>query len=81
MADPDLEMAGGGGGGGGNQDLEIRAGGLQKHFFRPFGPHFGRKITGGPPGPSPGSDTAYRIGVYTIPHSFSCRPEKLWGIE
>ena len=33
-------------------------GGLQKIFFRPFGPHSGLKI-GGTPGPSPGSGTGY----------------------
>ena len=49
--------------------LEIKGGGgpgLEKKFFRPFGPHFGLKIGGGgggggvchpDPGPSPGSDT------------------------
>ena len=42
MADPDLEIRWrGGGGDGGHQDLEIRAGDLQKNLFRPFGPHFG----------------------------------------
>ena len=33
MADPDLKIKG--------------VGGLQKNVFRPFGPRFGRKITGG----------------------------------
>ena len=37
LADPDLQMGGG------------RS---PKKFFRPFGPHFGRKIRGGP-GPLP----------------------------
>ena len=78
MADPELEISRAGGGG--HQDLEIRAGGLQKNFFRPFGPHFGRKITGGPSRPLPWIRYSHRIGVYTIPDSFSCRPEKLLGI-
>ena len=53
---------GGGGGGGefGHSDPEIVGGGgwggLQKNLFRPFGPHFGRKIRG-VPGPSPRSAT------------------------
>ena len=35
-------------------------GGLQKIFFRPFGPHSGLKIGGaGTPGPSRGSGTGY----------------------
>ena len=36
-------------------------GGLQKIFFQPFGPHFGRKYGGGtgPPCPSPGSATGF----------------------
>ena len=73
MADPDLQIRGGGGS---RPDPEIRRGGLQKIFFsllRPGG--------AAPPGPFPGSATAHRIGVYTIPDSFSCRPEKLSGIE
>ena len=50
MADPDLQIRGEGWGGDG----------LQNTFFRPFGPHFGRKIRGdpGPPDPFPGSATA-----------------------
>ena len=45
-----------------NRDLMIGwgGGGLQKIFFRPFGPHFGLKIRGegpGHPGPPPGSAT------------------------
>ena len=46
-----------GGGGGSHIDPEIRGGpGLQKNFFRPFGPHFGLKIRrgAGTLGPSPG---------------------------
>ena len=45
--DPEIPVSGGGG----------RS---PKKFFRPFGPHFGRKIRGepGPPGPSPGFVTA-----------------------
>ena len=44
VADPDLQIRGGGEGGG-HPDPEIRGGpGLQKNFFRPFGPHFGRRI-------------------------------------
>ena len=62
----------GGGGGGGGPPPRRGGGGRQKNFFRSFGP-------GG--GPFPESATAHRIGVYTIPDSFSCRPEKLWGIE
>ena len=32
----------------------------KKSFFWPFGPQFGLKIRGGgPPGPSPGSDTGF----------------------
>ena len=46
--------------GAGHPEPEIRGGpGLQKRFFRPFGPHFGLKIRGWPwpPGPLPGSAT------------------------
>ena len=70
MADPPVLQIRGEGGG--RPDPEIRRGGLQKNFFRSFGP-------GG--GPFPESATAHRIGVYTIPDSFSCPPEKLSGIE
>ena len=49
MADPDLQISGGRGGGGGG------ASNLPKNSFRPFGPHFGRKIRGLVP--SPGSAT------------------------
>ena len=47
-------------GGGDHPGPEIRGrDGVQKHFFRLFGPQFGLKIEGGggPPGPSPGSTT------------------------
>ena len=51
-------------------DSKMGGGGgcLQKKFFRPSGPQFGLKISGGwAPGPSPGSTTAtYRIG--SVPH-------------
>ena len=44
VANPDREIRGGGGA---HPDPEIRGGGtLQKNFFRPFGPHFRRKIRG-----------------------------------
>ena len=48
MVDPDIQIeAGGGGGGGSHPDPEIRRRpGLQKIFFRPFGPQFGLKIRG-----------------------------------
>ena len=51
MPDPDLEIRGGGEGGG-----------LQKNVFRPLGPQFGLKISGGPD-PSPVSATAWRVKV------------------
>ena len=45
MADPDLQIRRGGGG---HPHPERRGGtGLQKNFFPPFGPHFGRKVRGG----------------------------------
>ena len=46
VADPDLQMRGGGG----HPDPRDNGGGagLQKDFFLPFGPHFSRKIRGGP---------------------------------
>ena len=47
-------------------DLQIRGGGLQKDFFRPFGPQFGLKIRPPPPGTSPGSATAIERGVFAI---------------
>ena len=55
VADPDLQIRGAGGG---HSDPEIMGegggAGLEKKI-RSFGPHFGRKITGGPrpPGPLP----------------------------
>ena len=45
VADPDCQIRGGGPG---HPDPEIRGGGLQKNLLRPFGPHFGLKIRGGP---------------------------------
>ena len=46
-ADPDLQIKVGGGGGG-HPDPEIRGrGGVQKIFFRLFGPQFGLKIREG----------------------------------
>ena len=51
VPDPDLEIRGGGGGG---LSRPLEKGGLQKNFFRSFGPQFGLKIRGcGPPGPLP----------------------------
>ena len=44
MMDPDFQIRGGGGG---HLDPEIRGRSLQKNFFWPLGPHFGRKIRGG----------------------------------
>ena len=39
---------------------KLWGGGLQKIFFRPFGPHSGLKIgEAGTPGPSRGSGTGY----------------------
>ena len=51
VADPDPQMRGVGGG---HPDPEIRGGGeggagLQKNYFRPLGPQFDTKITGGRP--------------------------------
>ena len=64
VADPDLQIRGGPD----HPDPEIRGeGGLQKDFFRPFGPQFGLKIRGaGPLGTSPGSATAIERGVFAI---------------
>ena len=42
-------------GGGGSSRPWDKGSGVSKIFFQPFGPHFGRKIRGGP---SPGSATA-----------------------
>ena len=53
MTDPDLQIRGESG----HPGSEIRGGGSQKTFFRPFGPQFGLKIRG----PSPGTATAVRI--------------------
>ena len=56
MADPDFEIRGRGGGGvgGGHPDPEIRGRTrCPKKFFRSFGPHFGRKISGGGGGRAP----------------------------
>ena len=48
MADADLQIRAGGGKGAGHPDPETRGGGgLQKTVFRPFGPNFGRKVSGG----------------------------------
>ena len=62
VADPDLEIRGGGVGGGGHPDPGISGGpGVQKNFFRPFGPSLiwsKNKGRGwGALGPSPGSGT------------------------
>ena len=48
VADPDLQMRGGG-----HPDPRDNGGGagLRKDFFLPFGPHFSRKIRGGPVAP------------------------------
>ena len=71
---------------GGGGVIQIRRGpGLQKFFFRPFGPQFGLNIWGcaaAPPGPSPGSATGiafawslqhYRLLLYpsVAPTSFT----------
>ena len=56
MADPDLQKRGGGGGWSSDPEMRGEAG-LQEFFFRSFGPHFGRKTTGGGD-PSPGSAIA-----------------------
>ena len=57
-------------GGGGYPDPEIPEirgwPGLQKIFFRPFGPQFGLRMGGGggkPPGPSPGTATGYIVKI------------------
>ena len=54
-------------------DLQIREGpGLQKYFFRPFGPQFGLKISdGGGGGGSPSSRSATALGSEVKSH-----PEK-----
>ena len=44
VADPDFQLMGGPS----HPDREIRGGpASKKHFFQPFGPHFGLKIRGG----------------------------------
>ena len=55
MADPDLQIKGLGGGGERSP----------KKFFRPFGPHFGRTISGGerPPRAPPMHPSLQREGV------------------
>ena len=45
VPDPDLGIRGGGGGWS-SRPLDEGGGGLQKQFFRPFGPQFGLKIRG-----------------------------------
>ena len=55
VPDADLEIRGGGGMAV-IQTFRKGAPGLQRNFFRPFGPQFGLKIRG-PPLPSPGSAT------------------------
>ena len=63
VVDPDLQIRGGR-----SSDPEIRGGGLQKDFFRLFGPQFGLKVRGAPspPGTSPRSATAIERGVFAI---------------
>ena len=46
MPDPALEIRGGGAGGS-SRPLDKRGPGLQKKFFRPFGPQFGLRLRGG----------------------------------
>ena len=53
VTDPDLQIRGEPG----HPGPEIRGGGSQKNFLRPFGPQFSLKIRE----PSPGSDNAVRI--------------------
>ena len=58
MVDPYLQIRGRGR----HPDSEIRGVLVSKKIFWPFAPHFGLKIRGGgegPPGPSPGSATAF----------------------
>ena len=51
VADPDLQIRRGGSG---HPHPERRGGtGLQTNFFPPFGPHFARKVRGGPGPPDP----------------------------
>ena len=64
VAVPDLQIRGGGQS---SRPWDKGGGGLQKDFFRPFGPQFGLKIRGaGPPGTSPRSTTAIERGVFAI---------------
>ena len=55
-------------------DLRDKGGAVsKKKSFRPFGPHFGLKITGGvapPPGPYPGSGTGYIYEINKITFVF-----------
>ena len=56
MPDPDLEIRGGvGGAGGSSRPLDKRGPGLQKKFFRSFGPQFDLQLSGGGPSPGPGT--------------------------
>ena len=58
MPDPDLEIRGGGAGGrggGSSRPLDKRGPGLQKKFFRSFGPQFDLQLSGGGPSPGPGT--------------------------
>ena len=50
---PDLEIRGGGGGGSSRPLDKGREGGLQKNFFRPFGPQFDLRIRWGRGSPVP----------------------------
>ena len=46
MPDPDLAIRGGGEGGRLSRPLDNGEHGVQKNFFRPFGPQFGLKVRG-----------------------------------
>ena len=63
VADPDLQIRGAR-----SSRPWDKGCGLQKDFFRPFGPQFGLKIRGGPspPGTSPRSATAIERWVFAI---------------
>ena len=52
----------------GHPDPEIKGARSPKNVIRPFRPHFGLKIRGRPPGPSPGPVT-----VYCVDNSLFCR--------
>ena len=54
MADQDLRIKAGGGGGGSGLP-EPQGPGLKKKCLWPFGPHFGLKIVGAAPPPTPGA--------------------------